>query len=648
MTYHRPHTGLLLFVMAVVLFTACAKMGRPDGGWFDETPPHVIGSTPADKSCGVKSRKVEILFDEFIKIDNPSEKVVVSPPQLEQPEIKGQGKRIVVELQDTLKDNITYTIDFSDAISDNNEGNPLGNYTYTFSTGDHIDTLEVAGHVLKADNLEPVKGILVGLYDDLADSAFKTKPMLRVSRTDEDGRFVIKGVAEGSYRIYALQDADGNYMLSQKSEMLAFNNNTYQPTFKPDMRQDTIWRDSLHIASIERTPYTHFLPDNITLLAFTEELSDRYLLKAERSEAEYFTLYFSHGDTSLPEIHGLDFDEKDAFITETSPRQDTIYYWLRDTALVNRDTLRFELSYLATDTTGILTPQTDTLELFSRKPYARRLKDKQEKYDKWKKKQERLMKKGKPYQEEMPPEPLNVEYGVPSSIDPDQNLTFAFLYPLERIDTAAIHLYERIDTMWYRKPFLFGEMAGKNRKYTMVAEWVAGNEYSLEIDSMAFTDIYGRMSSPKKTGLKVRRTEEYCNLVLTLQGMADTSVVVQLLSSGDKVIKEVFTTNGEATIYYVKPGEYYLRMFVDSNGNGIWDTGCYDEGRQAEAVYYYPEKLECRENWELRESWNPTSKDISRQKPSGMGNKKGNNKKTMSFRNAERARKLGVAPPERR
>lgn len=156
------------------------------------------------------------------------------------------------------------------------------------------------------------------------------------------------------------------------------------------------------------------------------------------------------------------------------------------------------------------------------------------------------------------------------------------------------------------------------------------------------------MSSPKKTGVKVRRTEEYCNLVLTLQGMADTSVVVQLLSSGDKVIKEVFTTNGEATIYYVKPGEYYLRMFVDSNGNGIWDTGCYDEGRQAEAVYYYPEKLECRENWELRESWNPTSKDISRQKPSGMGNKKGNNKKTMSFRNAERARKLGVAPPERR
>ncbi len=648
MTYHRPHTGILLFVMAVVLFTACAKMGRPDGGWFDETPPRVIGSIPADKSCGVKNRKVEILFDEFIKIDNPSEKVVVSPPQLEQPEIKGQGKRIVVELQDTLKDNITYTIDFSDAISDNNEGNPLGNYTYTFSTGDHIDTLEVAGHVLKADNLEPVKGILVGLYDDLADSAFKTKPMLRVSRTDEDGRFVIKGVAEGSYRIYALQDADGNYMLSQKSEMLAFNNNTYQPTFKPDIRQDTIWRDSLHIESIGRTPYTHFLPDNITLLAFTEELTDRYLLKAERSEAEYFTLYFSHGDTSLPEIHGLDFDEKDAFITEASPRQDTIYYWLRDTALVNRDTLRFELSYLATDTTGILTPQTDTLELLSRKPYARRLKDKQEKYDKWKKKQERLMKKGKPYQEEMPPEPLNVEYGVPSSIDPDQNLTFAFPYPLERIDTAAIHLYERIDTMWYRKPFLFGEMAGKNRKYTMVAEWVAGNEYSLEIDSMAFTDIYGRMSSPKKTGLKVRRTEEYCNLVLTLQGMADTSVVVQLLSSGDKVIKEVFTTNGEATFYYVKPGEYYLRMFVDSNGNGIWDTGCYDEGRQAEAVYYYPEKLECRENWELRESWNPTSKDISRQKPSGMGNKKGNNKKTMSFRNAERARKLGVAPPERR
>ena len=170
---------LPFYVIAFLLLASCAKMGQPDGGWFDETPPHVIGASPTDGAVNVREKKVNIYFDEFIKVDNPTEKVVVSPPQLEAPEIKGTGKRIQVSLVDSLKPNTTYTIDFSDAISDNNEGNPLGNYTYSFSTGEVIDTMEVSGYVLESENLEPIKGILVGLYQDLADSAFKTKPMLR-------------------------------------------------------------------------------------------------------------------------------------------------------------------------------------------------------------------------------------------------------------------------------------------------------------------------------------------------------------------------------------------------------------------------------------------------------------------------------------
>lgn len=229
---------------AFLLLNGCARMGSPDGGWYDETPPSVVSTDPAEGATNVTKKKIYINFDEFIKIDNPTENVVVSPPQIEAPEIKAQGKRIIVSLQDTLKPNITYTIDFSNAISDNNEGNPLGNYAYTFSTGDHIDTLQVSGYVLQAEDLEPVKGILVGLYDDLADSAFKTKPMLRVSKTDSRGHFIIKGVAPGKYHVFALQDADGNYTFSQKSEMLAFNHDIIEPTFKPDIRQDTTWTDS--------------------------------------------------------------------------------------------------------------------------------------------------------------------------------------------------------------------------------------------------------------------------------------------------------------------------------------------------------------------------------------------------------------------
>lgn len=123
----------LPFYLAVFfLLASCARMGQPDGGWFDETPPKVVGASPADGAVNVKEKKIDIYFDEFIKVDNPTEKVVVSPPQLEVPEIKGAGKRIHISLVDSLKPNTTYTIDFSDAISDNNEGNPMGNYTYSF------------------------------------------------------------------------------------------------------------------------------------------------------------------------------------------------------------------------------------------------------------------------------------------------------------------------------------------------------------------------------------------------------------------------------------------------------------------------------------------------------------------------------------
>ena len=178
----RAFSVLLVFFGALFLLASCAKMGSPDGGWYDETPPKVIGATPMDKGTNVNSRRIIIRFNEFITIDNPTQNVVVSPPQMEMPEIKGQGKRISVHLLDSLKPNTTYTVDFSNAIKDNNEGNPLGNYTYSFSTGDHIDTMEVSGYVLQADNLEPIQGMLVGLYSNLSDTIFKKKPMSRVSR----------------------------------------------------------------------------------------------------------------------------------------------------------------------------------------------------------------------------------------------------------------------------------------------------------------------------------------------------------------------------------------------------------------------------------------------------------------------------------
>ena len=305
---------LLYLFLTVCAVVGCARMGSPDGGWYDDKPPRIIKTTPQDRSSNVTDKKITILFDEYVKLEDAMNKVIVSPPQLDMPEIKSTGKKITVQLKDTLKPNTTYTIDFSDAISDNNEGNPLGNYTYTFSTGEQIDTFEVSGYVVNAEDLEPIKGIMVGLYDDLSDTVFKTKPLQRVSRTDSRGHFVIKGVAPGTYRAYALQDMDGNYSFNQMSEMIAFSHQTFVPSSKPDIRQDTIWRDTLHIDSIMRVPFIHYYPDDIALMAFTHVQTTRYLIKSERNDPNQFKIYFSYGNPELPRVKGLNFNSDSAFV----------------------------------------------------------------------------------------------------------------------------------------------------------------------------------------------------------------------------------------------------------------------------------------------------------------------------------------------
>ena len=634
--------GSLIFLNLLLLtIFSCARMGSPDGGWYDETPPKILGTSPANGSDDVNSKKVTILFNEFVKLDNPTEKVVVSPPQLEAPEVKVSGKRITVALQDTLKPNTTYTIDFSDAITDNNEGNPLGNYTYSFSTGNRIDTMEVAGYVLEAQNLEPIKGILVGLYSNLSDTAFQHEPMMRIARTDGNGHFVIKGVAKGDYRIYALQDMDGNYKFNQPGEKIAFTPEIIMPSFKPDVRQDTIWRDSLHISDIKQVPYTHFLPDDVVLSAFTQIQTNRYFLKAERKEPDHFTLFYSYGNAELPEIKGLNFSEKNAFVVEPSLNQDTITYWLRDTMLVNQDTLHMQVSYLASDSLGKLVRQTDTLEVLSKVPYEKRLKQQKEEYDKWKKQQEKNKKKGEPYQTEYPTTPLEVRIKNGTQIAPDENPTFILPSPVAVCDTSKIHLYEKVDTLWQRAKYQFGSVPGIPRQYKIVGAWNPGHEYSLELDSATFIDIYGKASRKIKQSIKVSSLDEFSTLIVSLQRMEGKNCLLQLLNESDKPIKEVVAKNNEATFYYVKPGTFYLRLIVDENDNGVWDTGLYNT-RQPEAVYYYTKEIDCKAKRDVRITWNPRQTPLYLQKPAKITKQKADEKQKIKRRNYERAKKLGL------
>ena len=650
--------ALLLFTLALV--AACARMGNPDGGWYDETPPRVVGASPTEKATGVKTRKLHIRFNEFIKIENATENVVVSPPQLESPDIKAGGKSIDIELKDSLKANTTYTVDFSDAITDNNEGNPLGNYTYSFSTGEHIDTMEVSGWVLAAENLEPVKGILVGLYANLADSAFRTQPMLRVAKTDGRGHFVIRGIAPGKYRVYALQDVDGDYHLTQKGEEMAFNREIIVPSSKPDVRQDTLWRDSLRIDSISRVSYTHFLPDNITLRAFTHIQTDRFFTKAERTLPECFSLVFTAGSNELPQLRGLNFNNAErAFIVMPTAKKDTITYWIKDSALINQDTLRMQMQYWSTDTTGQLRMKQDTIEVLAKTPYAKRLKEKQKKAEEWKKAQDKAQKKGEPFETIMRPEALKVEVKVNNSIAPDENVRIELPTPLLSLDSTKVHLYSKRDTLWYEARYRIRVREGGDslapvgtnllhkRWLELQAEWKPGVEYSFELDSLALTDIYGTTSGKIKQGFKVREDKEFATLAVSLTALTDSNVVVQLLNGQDAVVKQTRALAGTANFYYLQPATYYLRLFVDRNGNGRWDTGDFYRGEEPETVYYFPEEIECKANWDATRTWNPTAKPLNEQKPGKITKQKPDKGKSIKRRNRERARELGIPlPPE--
>ncbi|WP_370866286.1 Ig-like domain-containing protein [Bacteroides nordii] len=614
---------VLAVVTVIAALYSCASIGRPDGGPLDETPPRFIGSTPAAGALNNTKTKVSLSFDEFIKLEKANEKVVISPPQVQQPEIKASGKKISVNLLDSLKPNTTYTIDFSDAIVDNNEGNPLGNFAFTFSTGSAIDTMEVSGTLLEASNLEPVKGMLVGMHSNLSDTAFTKLPFDRVARTDSRGHFTIRGVAPGKYRIFGLMDADQNFAFSQKSEALAFNDSLVIPRWEERIRQDTTWVDSLTIDTVVERKYTYYLPDNVILRSFKEDLFSQYLVKNERLTPEKFTLYFAAKADTLPVLKGLNFDERDAFIIEKNLTNDTIHYWVKDSLLYKQDTLSLSLNYLYTDTLNQLVPRTDTLNLVA--------KTVKKAVDEPKKKKK---KKG----EEEEPEPtkfLHVSTYIPSTMDVYDYISLSFDEPIASFDSAAIHLKQKVDTLWEDIPFTFEQDSLQLRKYNLYYEWEPTREYEFSVDSTAFHGIYGLFTDKIKQNIKVRSLEEYGAIYFNVSG-CDSIAFVELLDTQDKVVRKVPVVNGQADFYFLNPGKYCARLINDTNGNGVWDSGEYETKRQPEMVYYYPQILEPKANWEVEQTWDVKALPLDKQKPDELKKQKPDEDKKKRDRNNNR------------
>lgn len=683
----RKQLGILTTLVALLLTMACANIGTPDGGPYDETPPKVVKTTPGFGATKSKHKKIILEFDENIKLENPSEKVVVSPPQINAPEISSMGKRITVELMDSLMPDMTYTIDFADAIEDNNEGNPMGDYAFTFSTGERLDTFQVSGNVLNAENLEPIKGILVGLYtagdstghtETLPDSVFRTRPLERISRTDGSGHFIIKGLdPKKQYRVFALQDQDQDYRYSQQSEMVAFNDRLLKLSARPDIRPDTVWHDSIYYDSIVMKPYTHFYPDDITLLAFKNETTNRAFIKYERNKPEKFTLFFTAPDDSVsPTVEGINFDTRDAFVEEQSGHNDTINYWIRDSLLYQQDTLTIRITFRATDTLGILTETSDTLDLIPRTPWQRILKMRQQAWEDYAKDYIKTAKremKAKQYEEEkeeetdaetagddpkagkkkrdrrskkindeditVPPMPekfleMRTSNGT---FDPDKNFDIIFQTPIDTFYLDKIHFAEVVDSDTVAAPFLLKRMPGQLAQFRLYAEWRPEHQYILRVDTGAFADIYAMRNEAVKRTLKIKALNTYATLFVHLQNTPE-GAIVSLLNSSGKTVKQQKAQDGHADFYFIDPGTYFLSMFIDRNGDGKWTTGDYDKQIQPEEVYFYPGAFNLKADWEISQSWNPTATPVTKQKPGRITKQKPDKEKTIKNRNAERDR----------
>ena len=688
------------------MLAACASIGTPDGGPYDEEPPKILSTSPKQGAINSKAKKVVLMFDENVKLDNPTEKVIISPPQINQPDIEASGKRITVVLNDSLKPNSTYTIDFSDAIQDNNEGNPMNDYAFTFSTGEAVDTFQVSGYVLEAQTLEPIKGILVGLYrigqdeEDIPDSIFRTREFERVSRTDAAGHFVIKGLNEETqYRVFALKDMDQDFMFSKKAETIGFSRQIFSPSAKPDIRQDTVWHDSIHYDSIVFRPFTHFYPDNIVLTAFTEEGQNRAFIKVDRPQLESFTLFFTAPDTVLPKIHGLNFDAANAFVAEANERKDTITYWIRDSLIYNNDTLSVELTYNYTDTLNQLVQRTDTQTIRSKISYEKVQKRKQSEYEEYSKNyikeykqkmkqgdkgegegndesetpdedatekvdllgqkktdatddvttdgntdESRKKKKGKKKKNSIkdediivPPMPekfLEVKVST-TSISPDQNIDFTFSQPIDTLYTDMFHFFTTVDSVNIPQPFVVKRMPGTNLRYRFYAEWQPDSTYTLLVDTGAVVNIYGIRMEGMKKQVKVKGLDKFSQLTVNLQN-AEKCAIVSLITASGKEAKRTKAENGKADFFYIEPGEYYLSLLYDRNGDGKWTTGDYESQRQPEEVYYYPGKLNLRAQWEISQDWNPTATPLFQQKPEKITKQKPDKKKDKKSKNQQR------------
>lgn len=663
----------LLPTIFLGILWGCANMGSPEGGPYDTTPPRLVGASPEPGATNVQTKRFVLKFDEFVKLSGQQDKLIVSPSSKTPPKITASGKSVYIHMEDSLLPNTTYSFYFDDAIVDNNEDNPLENFSYTISTGSTIDSMQISGVLLDALSLEPVAGAIIGAHfsSSVTDSTLKTTPLRYVSKTNKMGRFTIRGLKDSTYHIFALSDNDNNYLYNLPAEGLAFGAKSYRTTLRDSVRTDTIRidsivrRDTLHRDSLVTYRHTYYEPSEVILRHFVNSPYEQRLLKYERSDSVLCRLEFAASLDSLPRVRSLDYPEVAADSLWFGSAEGAILeYWLRDERLIMGDSLRIALTYPKTDSLGLLGEQTDTLTLHrpsSRSSNTNKKKDKVEETN-----------------------PLKLTLATTKGIyaqTPSDTLYLTSNIPLASVADSLIRLEVMVDSAYQVAPLQVRQHRLNRKRYELAFEKIYGQKYRVRIDSARLHSIYRHANDSTAMDGRTEEEGELGLLEVKISG-ADSLLRVELLDkSGQPLLSSYTQPLGKADsleakpdsilgallgqdstsmaqtvpsqptrqliLRDLKPGEYYLRAYIDRNADGAWTTGNYPD-REPEPVFYSPETYSVKKGFTTSEHWQLDARPLTEQKPETLRKTKPEEKRRREDKNIEYYKRMGEKKKRKR
>lgn len=586
----RIENSFLLIFIAMILaqgfYTSCANQGMPTGGPKDSIPPVLIETIPAIQGLNFTGNEVRLTFNEFIIADAISEELVVSPPLQKRPSVRTRSRSLIVAFNEELKPDVTYSLDFKNAVVDNNERNPYKNLRLTFSTGQRIDTLRVAGVVKNSFTLDPADKIVVMLHSDLNDTAVVKKIPDYIARTDPKGLYFFDNIKAGTYRLFALNDANSNLMYDPGAEEIGFADSIIVPSAVFQSEPDTLvsGADSMLIAG-----NTLFYPQPQYLRIFTEEFFDQYIIRSGRENRHKMQIIFNEPVSDTLGMRLLDRSETDWYILENNQKMDSLVLWIADTLIASIDTLRLELTFNQLDSLKQSFIARDTISLIysdkSRPEPRRRGRDDDEK-------------------------PEIVQFTLFDNIKPngfDLNIPIWITVPepVKSFDVSALRLIEAEDLTDSPLPVKISADTTKWRTWKIDYPWDPNTAYILEIDSAAVENIYGITNLKFKKQFTTQKDDFYGSIILHLTSV-ECPLIVQLLdnSKDEKIIRTLHTSgNGTLTFNYLAPEKYKVKVIYDENNNGKWDTGSLRLGVQPERIAYLPEIVKVRSNWDSEFQW---------------------------------------------